>query len=71
MLRSLADSEGNIISVETSTEQQNSIELSKNAKGDCAWKVKVYSDDKDKIGEVLRAYAEKAECQAMDMKNDD
>jgi uncharacterized protein with gpF-like domain len=41
---------------EVSTEQQSSIELSKNAKGDISWKVKVYTDDEDTIEEKLENY---------------
>ena len=39
---------------ETTTEQQTSIEVSRNAKGEFAWKVKVYNDDLNKIDDDLR-----------------
>jgi len=41
---------------EVSTEQQSSIEISRNAKGDVAWKVKVYQDDPDIITQKIETF---------------
>ena len=48
------DEKGNIR--EVSTDQQNSIEVSFNAKGEMSFKVKCYHDDPAEMEKTLRAY---------------
>lgn len=47
-------------------DQQNSIEISKNAKGEMSYRIKVYKDDPDQMRETLQAYKSVAEekCRA-------
>ena len=52
---------GNGSVIYESDEKQSSIEVSKNAKGDVAWKVKVYEDKKDKCETKLEEFVGIAE----------
>jgi len=45
---------------EVSTEQQNSLEMSKNAKGEWAFKAKVYHDNPEKVKELMSDMIQKA-----------
>lgn len=42
--------------IEESSEQQSSMKISRNAKGDIAWEVKVYGDDVDVTEAKLKEY---------------
>lgn len=54
--------------IETSTAQQNSIKVSKNAKGDLSWECKVYHDDYTEIEELIANYTSRAEARIEALK---
>ena len=64
------DSDGKKVSEIVSTEQQNSVEVSMNAKGEAAWKVKVYNDNPIEMERTLSDYIVKAQLMCMKAKGD-
>ena len=65
MQKEIMDADGKLIGREVSTEQQSSIELSKNAKGDRSYKIKIYSDDPKLVKAKLEEYKKIAEAQLL------
>jgi hypothetical protein len=59
------DSQGNVVSTTISDGAQSSVEISRNARGDFSWSVKVYSDNPDQLQAQLAKYIEiaKGACQ--------
>lgn len=60
------DKDGKIIETVISTDQQNSIEISRNAKGDKSFKVKAYNDDNDTLEATIRDLLNKAQSLIME-----
>lgn len=70
MEKTRKDAAGKVQFTEVSTEQQNSVELSKNAKGDVAMKIKVYQDDPKKSDATMEAYIRVAQARAEQLKQE-
>lgn len=60
------DSDGKITEITTikTPDQQNSIKLAQNAKGEKSWEIKIYADDPKDADNLLREYRRIAESQA-------
>ena len=50
--------DGTLVSEEISTEQQNSVKITQNAKGEKTWEVKCYHDDPVEMARLLDKYLE-------------
>ena len=61
MKKDTFDRDGTLIETTISSDQQNSIEISQNAKGDMSFKVKAYHDDNEVLYDLVKDLLQKAQ----------
>jgi len=58
MEKKILNNDGNVVGTEITTEQQNSVKITQNAKGEKTYEVKVYHDDPVEMSRLLDKFLE-------------